>query len=174
MAHPPAGLKIMKTLTIFFVAIYFILICSSNAVAEPSFLYRESGKLPSGLNYSLVIKESPYQRTPKSEPDDGSMWGIDGGYPTFIVQKFSLKLNGRDILIPRKFWADICNLSKASINEEKKCVVITIKGGDAAGSFIAKYKIKGDNLVERLVRHGEMSDEVWEKIEIHHDLEGVE
>lgn len=153
------------------IIILLLLIVPTLAVAANTpFSLKESGKLPSGIKYSLAIKEVPFQRTSKTQPDDGSMWGIDGGYPTFVVQKISLKLNGREADLPRKFWADISEISSAKIKEDtKKNIVLTIQGGDAAGSYVATFKFRKGVLVERLVRMGEMPDEIWEKTEIHHE-----
>ena len=45
-----------------------------------------------------------------------------------------------------------------------------MKGGDAAGSYVAKFKIKKNRLIERIVRMGEFPDDVWEKSTLHNNL----
>jgi len=144
------------------------LIFAASAFAEsPPFSYQAKGSLPSGTKYDVVIQETAYKKTLSEPEDDGSMWGIDGGYPTDVVKTFTVKLNGNNIVIRKKFYSDICNISSAEVREEGTATLLVIKGGDAAGSFNAIYRFKQGDLVERVVRMGEMPDDIWEKTIIH-------
>ena len=134
------------------------------------FTFSESGPLPTGMKYSIKIEEIPYVKSLNAKPDDGSTWGIDGGYPLHVIKTFFFSLNGKEIFIPRKLSSDICDLQRASIQEINGQVILTIKGGDAAGSFNAEFKFKNGRLVERLIRMGEFPEEVWEKIILHNEL----
>jgi|WetSurMetagenome_2_1015567.scaffolds.fasta_scaffold620617_1 hypothetical protein len=155
---------------------YFLMILifsfAQDAFAENvPFVFNETGKFPSGKSYSLKIEEHPFSKSPNTKPDDGSTWGIDGGYPLNVVKKFFLRLNEVEISIPRKYYSDICDISKVSIEEKQELVILKVKGGDGAGSFNAEYVFKNNRLIERMVRMGEFPDEVWEKTILHNEME---
>jgi hypothetical protein len=146
-------------------------IAAAALAEEPGpFLLDQSGELPSGKSYRLVIHEAPYQRRPLEQPDDGSRWGIDGGFPRFYVEELTLTLGKLSVWIPRKFHTDLSHVHRASMQEQRGAVVLRLEGGDAAGSFAAEFRFRGGNFVERLVRHGEFPDEVWERTIYRHQL----
>ena len=128
-----------------------IFIFSSLSFAE-AFAQKVTGEFPSGLRYMLQIDERPYVVEKGALPDDGSMWGIDGGFPHYVVTTFSLELAGNKVTIPRKMYADVSDVHSASIKEEGDLIKIVIKGGDAAGSYQAEYAVKSGVLIERIVR----------------------
>ena len=137
------------------------------------------GTLASGTKYELHVREIEFKLTKESQPDDGSMWGIDGGFPSFIIKEFRLTLNGKRADILRKALWDICNVFTARVIERDSIIVVTLEGGDAAGSFTAEFKVSAYTLLgeeeaayrlsERIVRMGEMPDEIWERTEYHFD-----
>ncbi len=72
----------------------------------------QSGTLPSGTKYELSIEEGTYSHPSPSQKDseDGSFWGVDGGFPESIITKFEFRLNGKDVYIPRKVSANFPHL----------------------------------------------------------------
>jgi hypothetical protein len=132
--------------------------------------FTKNGTLPSGKPFSVVISERRFVKGPGAQPDDGSIWGIDGGFPTNVVNEFSVLIEGKPILIPRKYLADISNLYSVDVRAEKDLVVILLKGGDAAGSFSAEYRVHLNGSLVRIIRHGEVPDEHWEKTEFRVDF----
>jgi len=98
------------------------------------------------------------------------MWGVDCGDPIYSVQSLTLKLNGKKVHFPHKFVADLGPVSFVEIKDVKGGVKILLRGGDASGSYDAEFLVKKHRLVERIVRHGEMGDELSEKTVIRDDL----
>ena len=47
--------------------------------------------------------------------------------------------------------------------------VVRILGGDGAGSFTADYTIRAYRLSERMVRMGELGDQIWERTQLHNE-----
>ena len=54
---------------------------AAHARDRDPFSFSEDGVLPSGWSYSLRIEERPFVPRPGEAEDDGSRWGIDGGFP---------------------------------------------------------------------------------------------
>ena len=152
------------------IALLLLFECTLSFAGNKPFVFKETGQLPSGTRYAIEVSEIPFKRTPDTRPDDGSLWGIDGGYPETIVRRFSLQLNDKDVWIPWKLYSDICHVRKVLVRESNGSVLIDIMGGDAAGSYAAQYKFKNQRLVERMVRVGEFPKQVWEKTVLYNEL----
>jgi hypothetical protein len=126
------------------------------------------GRLPSGKQYELRIRQIEFRRGAETKPDDGSMWGIDGGFPTYVVETLALSLDEKKVDFPRKAVWDLCNITSAEVLEKDHKVVVRVAGGDAAGAFQAEFVIRSYRLAERIVRGGEFPDEAWERTEFHY------
>jgi hypothetical protein len=150
--------------------IIFIVLFAQNVYAKEPKVVQHSGKLNSGQTYSVKIIEKKYIKKPDSKEDDGSIWGIDGGFPITIVELFKVEINDVAVFIPWKFYADIAHVHIVKTKEIDNVFIVIVKGGDAAGSYTAEYKIKEYRLIERIVRVGEFPDEVWEKTILHNEL----
>ena len=157
----------MKTTSIILLA---ILATTVYAAPAAPFRFEKKGTLPSGVRYELMVTEGPFRPNPQLPTDDCGMWGTDCGTPTYSVQNLTLKLNGKEVHFPHKFVADLSHIRSVEINNVKDGIEIILHGGDAAGSFTAEFLVRKQRLVERLVRHGEFPDEVWEKTLIGNDL----
>ena len=149
--------------------------CLGAAPTSPSKLFElsETGKLPSGRSYSLVIEERPYSPRPGEPEDDGSRWGIDGGYPKSCIGNLELKLDGKSLPMVRKLYQDLSGVYKAEVREVGGEVELRLLGGDGAGSFEARY-IWRPHEIERLLRHGEVPEAVWEKTIVHNSCPDVD
>lgn len=157
---------------------YLLILASlaSLAVAPASsgglFELSERGKLPSGRTYSLMIKEKSYNPSPGEPEDDGSRWGIDGGYPKSYIGSLELAINGEKLPIARKLYQDLSGILKAELKEVGGNVELHLLGGDGSGSFDARF-IWRPHEVERLIRHGEVPEAVWEKTIVHNSCPDV-
>jgi len=138
------------------------------ALASP-FSFDKSGVLPSGKKFSVTISESPYKRHPDDLPDDGSRWGIDGGFPTPYCTTFAVKIDGKPVNLLRKSFQDLSHLNSVEISEENRNLVVSVQGGDAAGSFDARFIFR-EFEVERIVRSGEFPNSIWERTVYHNSL----
>lgn len=96
--------------------------------------------------------------------------GIDGGFPESYVSHFLFTVNGKGVTIPRKLFEDLSHVTRVTVNEAKLNIKVTIRGGDAAGSFDAIYLFKIPREIELIVRAGEMRNYVWEKTIWHNDF----
>ena len=151
-------------------AIFIYLVSISAAAEMKVFEFDESGKLANGTEYSINILEEKYIPEKGEAPDDGSMWGIDGGYPSSKVVNFSININGEKVYLPKKAYFDLCHLSAIKIDEKDGNIFLHVRGGDAAGSYRAKFTFRKNKLEERIVRMGEFPDQVWEKITFHNEI----
>jgi hypothetical protein len=150
--------------------IFSLILLAVNVSAKEPIVIQKSGKLKSGHSYSIKIIEKNFIKKPDSKEDDGSVWGIDGGFPSTVVDIFKVEINNVAVVIPWKFYADITNVREAGIIESADVLILTVEGGDAAGSYTAEYSIKDNRLIERIVRVGEFPVEVWEKTILHNEL----
>ena len=144
-------------------------VVDGKTLIEPCSL-RVEGTLRSGTSYRLVLREGVYRRAPGERSDDGSRWGIDGGFPWTYITDLTLTIGSRRVLIPRKSFSDLVNITRAGVSEKGKSILVTVAGGDAAGSFDATFTIRGYRLVERMVRMGEAPDQRWERTIFHNTL----
>jgi len=156
----------MKWIAFFLV----FLVGTAQASSDTPFLLEKKGILPSGMRYEIKVQEAPYAPSLQLPEDDCGMWGVDCGNPKFSINMLSLKLNDKKVHWPHKYVADLSYVRKVEIKEAKAGVKLLIHGGDAAGSYSAEFLIKKNRLVERIVRHGEFPDEVWEKTLVCNDL----
>ena len=151
-------------------SIFFIFFVFSTLALANNFEFKDEGRMKSGAMYSVEVRESAYKANPLGYPDGRGMWGIDGGIPHSRIDILKVKIDGEDVLLPHKYFSDLCNISKVVVFEAEGNLKISIKGGDAAGSFTAEYLISNHTLQERIVRLGEFPDEVWEKIIFHNTI----
>jgi hypothetical protein len=157
----------MKTTTIILLV---ILATAVYASPDAPFQFERKGTLPSGVRYELKVTEGPYRPYPQLPSDDCGMWGVDCGSPRYSVQDLTLKLNDKKVHFPHKFVDDLSHVRSVEIKDDKNGMRILLRGGDAAGSYSAEFLVRKLRLVERIVRHGEFPDEVWEKTVIGNDL----
>ena len=80
-----------------------LLVSMSAHGGSPPFQFKKSGKLPSGTTYEIEIQEQPYTQKPGELPDDGSTWGIDGGFCSNVVRMFRVKINNDVAPVSRKY-----------------------------------------------------------------------
>lgn len=125
------------------------------------------GALKSGQPYQLILREAKYQRKKGDKPDDGSLWGIDGGFPWTKVTELSLVIKAYRVNLPKKFYSDLTNISSVSVIERNGDIIISVEGGDAAGSFEGEFVVRDTRFVERTIRAGEAPEELWEKVVYH-------
>ena len=144
-------------------------VADSNTIIEACNLTVQ-GTLKAGTPYRLTLREAVYRREPGESPDDGSRWGIDGGFPWTYVTDLTLKVGSRPVSIPRKSFSDLVNISRVNVSEEGNNILIKVDGGDAAGAFNAVFTVHDYRLVERMVRLGEAPDQLWERTIFHNTL----
>jgi len=154
-----------------------ILVMAASLTATPAspskvFELSEKGKLPSGRTYSLVIQEKPYSPRPGEPEDDGSRWGIDGGFAKSYIEKLELSVNGEKLPLVRKLYQDLSGIFKAEVREVGGEVELHLLGGDGSGSFDARFTWHPHE-VERLIRHREVPEAVWEKTIFHNSCPDV-
>ena len=150
-----------------------LLAAAVNAADERTpFSYRTDGVLSSGETYSLSIDESPYIRREGETGDDGSRWGIDGGFPRTHITKFDLVVDGTHVWVPRKLYEDLSYVRSVDVHEFGGALRIDLKGSDASGSFRASFLFAGWR-IERFVYHGEFPDSLWEYIVVHNSVAEV-
>ena len=143
------------------------LLATVPAVASDKlFSFEQVGKLSSGSEFSVKITESAYVRRPTELPDDGSWWGIDGGFPLTYCTTFDITINGTHVNPVRKLYQDLTHLNEVKVSEENGQLLVLVSGGDAAGSFDARFLFR-EFEVERIVRHGEVPNSVWERTVYH-------
>lgn len=74
-------------------------------------------------------------------------------------------MNGVELSLPSAAYADLGDINSAAIEEKGDQIVITLDGGDASESYIAKLIFDKDRLVERRIYPGE---DATEPVEISH------
>jgi len=125
------------------------------------FRHEKSYTLPSGKRVAAVFRERPCKPGECSEADSG-VWGTDGGIPLFVTEVFRVHIDGREFIIPRKFYKDLTNTYFLDVLEQNGKVVVELKGGEAAGAYTARFVLGGMCGFERKIC-GEVCSEIWEQ-----------
>jgi len=146
------------------------LVTVAAVASDQPFRFTKDGLLSSGKSFRVEIVERSFMHSATTLPDDGSMWCTDRGYPSYVVDRFVISAGGAPIAIPKKFYSDICDLSQADAFTDRDQIVISLSGGDAAGSFSAEYRFSLNGSFTRIVRSGEFPEEHWERTEFHVDF----
>lgn len=133
-----------------------------------------SGVLGKKLKVLVEVEMSDEQKASIEEQakvDADSSW-LKGRDLTIwqSIRRVTIQLNGSPVVIPQSAFEDIYSVSSMSIEEKGGVILLTMSGGDAGGSYLATFKIIPSRrtrgrfrLSERIHRHGEFPDEVWEK-----------
>jgi hypothetical protein len=79
------------------------------------------------------------------------------------VERLTITASGKAIPVPLSVYADLCSFSDLVLQENDNQLIIKIKGGDAASSYIATIVVKEMRVVERAVVHGEFQDTILER-----------
>ncbi|MEW5745527.1 MAG: hypothetical protein AB1805_08860 [Nitrospirota bacterium] len=76
-------------------------------------------------------------------------------YPCSLVDSIDITVSGSPIRIPRSVFCDLADLNSATINEEKKRLLLTLTGGDASESYIMKIEFDTQRVRKRSLFSGE-------------------
>lgn len=155
-------LSLLKVLLFSFTAALSFVSLDAMAYTEAvPFVHEKISVLSSGKRVAVSFRERPCKSGECREADAG-IWGIDGGIPRFITEVFLVSIDGKEFVIPRKFYQDLTNTYQLRIFEQNARVVIELKGGEAAGAYTARFKLGGMCGFEREVC-AEVCKEIWER-----------
>jgi hypothetical protein len=90
--------------------------------------------------------------------------GVDTGVPTCVVRVLTFSVNGKDVSLPPKSYADLANVSIGGgvyVTTQGSLVVLHLHGGDGETAYKTRYLIKDRALITREVEElgpdGELS-----------------
>lgn len=154
-------LSLLKILLPVFAALLpFVSLGALAQVEAIPFVHEKITVLSSGKRVAVSFRERSCKSGECREADAG-MWGMDGGTPRFVTEVFLVSIDGKEYVIPRKFYQDLTNTYQLRIFEQNARVVIALKGGEAAGAYTARFKLGGMCGFEREVC-AEVCKEIWE------------
>ena len=92
-------------------------------------------------------------------------WGAINHCPETFVSALEVKVKEKALFIPLSAFCGLGDPSEAKIKHRlgKGCFAVELTGGDAFSSYSAILEFKNNVLSERIVQHGELPDEIWEK-----------
>lgn len=126
-----------------------------------------------GHTYSVVIQKAKFVATGRNvvEGDtrpstrdgyggptlvDGKVaWGTDGGLPESEIAEFRIVLDGHDIVVRKKYYADCFNpffhegRLFTSVDESGKFVWVKMIGSGGAGLYCVTWRVYGNGSVRR-------------------------
>jgi hypothetical protein len=145
------------------VLLFFVLQCPAASV-EQVVDYdgcEISGHLRDAAATSFTIRIHDAPLTAKLGAGIKSWWGVDGGIPRRVTSDLALRIGHTEVTIPRRAYADLGNPNlpnSISLMQLHKDIYLYIHGGDAAGSYIAKFFVHDGRLTRREVVPGEFPD----------------
>lgn len=90
-------------------------------------------------------------------------WGAEKRCPQTAIRSISLTVNGEPVFIRSSSFSDLGSPKKLSLTEDKNKYYLTVRGGDAAGSYAAVLRFSRTGLEYRKVVSGEFPDDAWEE-----------
>lgn len=146
-----------------------LLSCSSASFREPQRVElllgnaraELRGEIAGGKTLKVEIQASQYS---SSFPyRTGWRWGVEGTEPKSVLTRLDVYLGQEPLFIPVSAYSDLANARTASLLVRGRTYVITINGGDAAGSYRAELHFDGAYIRKKRVVHGEFPDQAWEE-----------
>ena len=136
--------------------------CSSYAQDKPRANNIELNKTLDRIR--VCVTKSTYPDSLECKSASSWRWGAENKCPNFYISEMLVSNDDENILIPLSAFADLGNPKAVKIESHSKNVFsVVVIGGDAATSYTARLKFNKNVLIERVVRHGEFSDEAREK-----------
>jgi len=83
-------------------------------------------------------------------------------YPCSIVDLIDITVNGKPIIVPRSVFSDLADLNDGEIRIGRKESVLTITGGDASESYIAKIRFNSKRVTGLYLFDGESGKKLQE------------
>ncbi len=100
---------------------------------------------------------------PHGSKCDSWGWGAEKRCPKTAVLSVSLTVNEELVFIRSSAFSDLGSPKKLLLTENKGKYCLTIRGGDAAGSYVAILQFSQAGLEYRKVASGEFPDDAWEE-----------
>jgi hypothetical protein len=76
-------------------------------------------------------------------------------FPCVLTGWISILVNENEIFIPRSAYSDLGDITSAEVSPNGNLFVLTIKGGDASESYIARLVFDKERVLERRLYSGE-------------------
>ncbi len=110
---------------------------------------------------TVALTTAPTAASPNKE---GFRWGgEEKEAPRVLISAIHITIRGKAVFLPLSAYSDLGDPHKATVHATRTGFVLTITGGDAAGSYKAVLVFKNGELVRRHVSSGEFPDEAWEE-----------
>lgn len=84
-------------------------------------------------------------------------------FPCSLVNRLNISVDGRNIFVPRSVFADLSDLSRASLTENEGVFTLKIAAGDASEAYTAVIKFNSKRVMERSVTDPTNTDEVLQQ-----------
>jgi hypothetical protein len=117
--------------------------------------------LPDGEQVLVGIKTIRY--TPMIPFKKGFRWGTVSNMPKKLIGELNVKVGVEEVYIPFSAYCDLTNPRKLSARVKGEEFVLTIMGGDAAGSYTAELFFNEKVIKRKKVCHNEFPDVAWEE-----------
>lgn len=78
--------------------------------------------------------------------------------PCSLTEDIQISANGHEVFVPRAAYADLGDISSAELTTNHGRMILTIQGGDASESYIAKLTFNRQRVLERRLYSGEDAD----------------
>ena len=115
----------------------------------------------------LVTHEVQIGQPSDPEPKEINSNCTYSRYPCSILDSLRISVKGKEIDVPRSVFCDLADLSKGVVRRVGPKYVLTLEGGDAAGSFIVEVQFDRTGVTKRTISPGEAADEPSE-VTIYH------
>jgi hypothetical protein len=90
-------------------------------------------------------------------------WGVFANIPNRRIGALQILAGRATVHVPASAWADLANPNSVTIRAERGGCVVRIVGGDASESYRALVRVRGLDVVERIVESGEFPGEHRER-----------
>jgi hypothetical protein len=117
-----------------------------------------TGNLRDAARTSFVVRLHDSPLTPKLAEGIKKWWGVDGGAPRRVTAELTLRIGSSQVSIPRSAYSDLGDPiipNGVYLMQQRRDIYLYLRGGDAAGSYLAKFLVRDGRLTRREVVRGE-------------------
>ena len=141
------------------IALLLALSCSGQVDADSPGLAVEA-VLADGRVVVIIVAETEQL---EGWPEKGWRWGSDSGHPKSAILELRVHVAGQPWFVPMSAFVDLGAPRLLEVEPSEQGFTVSIRGGDAGGSYEARLRFADGFLVERVVRHGAFPEVAWER-----------
>lgn len=124
--------------------------------------------IASGKPYSLDLTCERNEHLQSMRPKNGASYyiGTDGGPPICVVSNLTIRIESKQVRIPKKSFSDLANIRLDGVRVKANPTLMSfeLSGGDGAATYVIRFIVSNGLLIRREIE--ELDDHEKKKLTI--------